>query len=163
MPAGNSLQVTQGTQNNVAADQVGGASGTYYPYVRMDVGTFNAGTVTSQINSVPFVVGTSYGTFGTTGAAAWGTLVSAAGVGTKQYVSGIDISGISGTAEIVVSNVGVSGSQGNGVLARFNTVPGGGLSKVFNPVQASATNGTLAFWMGAAGTVDIVIQYWQGV
>lgn len=120
-----------------------------------------SGTV--QVNMVPVTIGTSYHTVGTTGAAVWGTLVAASGAGTRQYVPGVDIIVVAGTMEVAVTNIGVGGSTGNGVLARGWFPPGGGVSKVFNPIQASGTNGTLSYWLGGAGTVDITIQYWQGV
>jgi hypothetical protein len=129
----------------------------------------NAGTITLlqagtiQQNFVPVVVGTSYGTVGTAGAATWGTLVAASGAGTKQYVSGVDIVVVSGTVEVAVTNIGIGGSTGNGILARGNFIPSGGISKNFMPIQASGANGTIAFWMGGAGTVDVTVQYWQGV
>lgn len=129
--------VSSGTNNNIVT------------------GTLNTGTFT------PVALGTSYGTQGTTGAGVWGTLIAASGAGTKQYVSGVDISVVSGTVEVAVTNIGVGGSTGAGVLARGNFPAGGGISKNFNPIQASGTNGTLAFWMGGAGTVDVTIQYWQ--
>ncbi len=126
-----------------------------------NAGTIQAGTV--QINSKPVSLATSYNVVGTTGAAVWGTLVAASGAGTYQYVSGIDIVVVSGTVEVAVTNIGVDGSAGAGVLARGNFAPGGGISKPFIPVVRSGTNGTLSYWLGGAGTVDITIQYWQGV
>lgn len=124
-------------------------------------GTVNAGTV--QVNMTPTIIGTSLHTRGTSGAAVWGTLVAAAGAGTRQYVSGVDIVVAAGTVDVVVTNIGVGGSTGAGVLARGQFTPGGGIRKAINPVSASGANGTLAFWMGGAGTVDIVVDYWQGV
>lgn len=175
--------INQGTQTGVPVDTI---TGTNYPVMKLDIGaaglsapftgTFLGGTIdkgtiaqvgtvnsgTFQQNMVPVVVGTSYGTVGTTGGAVWGTLVSASGAGIKQYVSGVDVVVVSGTVEVAVTNIGIGGSTGNGVLTRGNFPAGGGISKIFNPVQASGTNGTLAFWMGGAGTVDVTIQYWQG-
>lgn len=120
-----------------------------------------AGTV--QISKTPVQIGTAYAVFGTTGAAVWGTIIAAAGAGTKQYVSGVDISVYSGTVDVAVTNIGVGGSTGAGVLTRGQFPAGGGISKSFDPVIASGTNGTLAYWLGGAGTVVINVQYWQGV
>lgn len=117
---------------------------------------------TSQINMVPVAAGTSYGTVGTTGASVWGTLVASSGNGIKQYVSGVDIVVTSGTVDVAVTNIGIGGSTGAGVLTRGQYIPGGGISKNFNPVQPSGTGGTIAFWMGGAGTVAVTVQYWQG-
>ena len=126
-----------------------------------NVGTLESGTV--QINKTPVQLGTSYHARGTTGAAVWGTLIAASGAGTKQYVSNVDIVVTSGTVDVAVTNIGVGGSTGAGVLARGNFPAGGGIAKQFDPVNPSGTNGTLSFWLGGAGTVDITIQYWQGV
>ena len=126
-----------------------------------NVGTIELGTV--QINKTPVQLGTPIHTRGTTGAEVWGTIVAAAGAGTKQYVSNVDIVVTSGTVDTAVTNIGVGGSTGAGVLARGQFPAGGGISKPFDPIVASNTNGTLAFWMGGAGTVDVTVTYWQGV
>ena len=131
-----------------------------------------SGTITSitnlaggtiQQNKIPVQVGTSFVAVGTTGVAVWGTLVAASGAGTKQYVSGVDIVVTSGTVDVAVTNIGVGGSTGAGILARGQFVPSGGISKNFDPVIASGTNGTLSYWLGGAGTVAVTVQYWQGV
>ena len=106
--------------------------------------------------------GTPNHTRGTAGAAAWGTLVAAAGAGTSQFISNIDITVLSGTVDVAVTDIGIGGSTGDGVLARGQYVPSAGISKPFNPPIKSGGNGTLAFWMGGAGTVDIIATYWQG-
>lgn len=122
-----------------------------------------AGTV--QINQLPVVAGTSYGTLGTTGALLWGTLVAASGAGTKQYVSGVQIVVTSGTVDCAITNVGTIASPqgGNGVLARGQFGPGGGITENFFPVMPSGTNGTLAYFMGGAGTAYFIVRYWNGV
>lgn len=125
------------------------------------LGNLNYGTVT--VDPTPVKVGTSFNAVGTTGAAVWGTLVAASGAGTKQYVSGVDIVVTSGTVDVAVTNIGIGGSVGAGILARGQFVPGGGMAKTFNPVIASGANGTLSYWLGGAGTVSITVQYWQGV
>jgi hypothetical protein len=159
-----------GTINALAAGTLTGGTLQNLVSGTINSGTFvnNGGSVqiyqgTLQQNMVPVVAGTSYGTVGTTAAAVWGTLIAAAGAGTKQYVSGVDVVVVSGTVEVAVTNSGVGGSTGAGVLTRGNFPPGGGIAKSFNPVQVSGANGTLAYWLGGAGTVDVTIQYWQGV
>src|SRR3990167_298429 len=117
------------------------------------------GTVTTN----QLAIGTSFIVNGTTGAAVWGTIIAASGAGTKQYVSGVDVVVSSGTVEVAVTNIGVGGSSGAGVLARGVFIAGGGISKSYYPVIASGTNGTLSYWLGGAGTANITIQYWQGV
>lgn len=126
-----------------------------------NAGTIQAGTV--QINKVPVSIGTAFHTRGTTGGAVWGTLIAASGAGTRQYVSNVDIIVVSGTVDVAVTNVGVDGSAGAGVLARGQFIPSAGIAKQFDPVTRSGTNGTLSYWLGGAGTVDINIHYWQGV
>ena len=118
---------------------------------------------TVKLNETPVNLATSLTTNGTTGAAVWGTLVAASGAGTKQYVSGVDVVVSSGTVEVAVTNIGVGGSAGAGVLTRGVFIAGGGISKDFYPVIASGTNGTLSYWLGGAGTANITVQYWQGV
>lgn len=130
------------------------------------------GTVTSVTNLVdgtihldhnPVRLGTPFTTYGTTGAAVWGTIIAASGAGTKQYVSSLDIVVHSGTVDVAVTNIGVGGSTGAGVLARGAFPAGGGIAREFSPVIASGTNGTLSYWLGGAGTVSIDVVYWQGV
>src|SRR3990172_2759320 len=103
---------------------------------------------TVKLNETPVNLATSLTTNGTTGAAVWGTLVAASGAGTKQYVSGVDVVVSSGTVEVAVTNIGVGGSAGAGVLTRGVFIAGGGISKDFYPVIASGTNGTLSYWLG---------------
>ena len=143
--------LVSGTINALAAGTITGGT----------IQNLNAGTI--QRNMTPTIIGTSSHTRGTTGAAVWGTLVAAAGAGTRQYVSGLAVVVTSGTVDIAATNIGIGGSTGAGVLARGQFTPGGGIQREFDPVAASATNGTLAFWMGGAGTVDITVDYWQGV
>ena len=123
----------------------------------------NVANGTVRTSKVPVELGTSFQTRGTTGAAVWGTIIAAAGSGTKQYVSNVDIVVASGTVDVAVTNIGVGGSTGAGILARGQFPAGGGIAKKFDPVNSSGSNGTLSFWLGGAGTVDITIQYWQGV
>lgn len=156
---GTLTNLVSGTINALASGTISG--GTLQNVNAGTVTLLQAGTI--QQSMIPVTIGTSYGVVGTTGAAAWGTIIAASGAGTKQYVSGVDIVVVSGTVEVVVTNIGIGGSTGAGVLARGNFAPGGGIAKSFNPVQVSGTNGTLSFWLGGAGTADITVQYWQGV
>ena len=150
--AGTLTNLVSGTVNALAAGTVTGGT----------LGNLNFGTV--AISAVPVTVGTSYGTLGTAGAATWGTLISAAGAGTRQYVSGLQIVVASGTVDCAITNAGTfAGPNGAGVLARGQFTPGGGIRASFDPVAASATNGTLAFWLGGAGTAYFTVDYWQGV
>lgn len=130
------------------------------------------GTVTSVTNlangtihrdHIPVQTGTSFVTNGTTGAAVWGTIIAASGAGTKQYVSGLAVVVTSGTVDVAITNVGVGGSTGAGVLTRGNFPAGGGIVREFDPVMVSGTNGTIAYWLGGAGTVNLTVNYWQGV
>ena len=140
------VTITEGTQSGIATDLVGTL---HYQIV--------------EINPKPAQLGTSFLAVGTTGAGVWGTLIAASGAGTKQYVSGVDVVVTSGTVDVAVTNIGIGGSAGAGVLVRGQFTPSGGISKVFTPVNASGTNGTLSYWLGGAGTVSIGVQYWQGV
>ena len=163
--------ITNGTLQNLVSGTINAlASGTIsVGTFSMTTGTLNGGTLanlgggTAQISKTPVQIGTPIHTRGTTGAAVWGTLVAASGAGTKQYVSNVDIVVASGTVDVAVTTIGIGGSTGAGILARGQFPQGGGLTKPFDPVIPSGTNGTLAFWMGGAGTVDVVITYWQGV
>lgn len=157
--------ITGGTVQNLVSGTINAlASGTI---TGGTLGNLNAGTITLiqagtfQLSKVPVQVGTSYGTVGTTGAAVWGTLVASSGNGIKQYVSGVDIVVTSGTVDVAVTNIGIGGSTGAGVLARGQFVPSGGISKNFDPVVPSGTGGTVAFWLGGAGTVAVTVQYFQ--
>src|SRR3990167_7297734 len=152
---------TVGVVNNLTNGSINLLTGTLTRV--SNIGTLESGTV--QISSLPVVLGTSYGTLGTTGALVWGTLVSASGAGTRQYVSGLSITVMSGTVDVAITNVGTIASpqSGNGVLARGNFRSGGGMVRDFNPIQASGTNVTLAYFLGGVGTAYFIVNYWQGV
>lgn len=126
-----------------------------------NIGTLESGTL--QINKIPVQVGTPIHVRGTTGAAVWGTIVVASGAGTKQYISRISIVVVSGTVDVALTNIGVGGSTGAGVLERGQFVPSAGITNNYDPVIPSGTNGTISYWLGGAGTVDMTINYWQGV
>lgn len=138
------------------------------------VGTFSAdipgGTVdevtslsggTIQLDQNPTQLGTPYHVRGTAAGAGWGTIITAAGAGTNTYVSHVDVVVASGTVDVALSGAGVDGSTGANVLARGQFVPGGGITKEINPTFQSGTNGTIAYWLGGAGTVDMWVNYWS--
>lgn len=165
------VQINQGTQTSIYTKT---NAGTDIQVIKLDIGSgtgiadfggtilaVNSGTI--KLNMVPVVTGTSIVVVGTSGGSLWGTIVAASGAGTKQYVSGVQIIGVAGTTEVAVTNIGIGGSSGAGVLMRGFIPPSGGIAQNFNPVIASGTNGTIAYWIGTAGTVDITVQYWQGV
>ena len=161
-----SVNVLTGTiQNSGTTTGVGVVSALTNGSVNVLTGTVtsitNLAGGTVKKNETPVNIGTPYHVLGTTGVAVWGTIVAASGAGTYQYVSGVDIVVSSGTVDVAVTNIGVGGSTGAGVLARGQFTPGGGISKNFDPVQRSGTNGTLSYWLGGAGTAGIDIQYWQ--
>ena len=174
-PTGTVTTIAAGTQNTLGTVGVVNAIVAGTQNTLGTVGVVNnivTGTIaaltnlaggTVKLNETPVNFATPLTTNGTTGVAMWGTLVAASGAGTKQYVSGVDVVVSSGTVEVAVTNIGVGGSIGAGVLARGVFIAGGGISKDFYPVIASGTNGTLSYWLGGAGTANITIQYWQGV
>jgi hypothetical protein len=124
-------------------------------------GTINAGT--AKVDQFPGVNGTAITTYGTTAAAVWGTLVAAAGAGTVQYVQGLSVVVEAGTVDVAVTNIGVDGTTGAGVLVRGNFAQNSGIARSYVPPMASGANGTLGYWLGGAGTVAITVDYWQGV
>ncbi len=128
--------------------------------INVTAGTITAGTVQSDMR--PVNAGTSINVVGTAGASLWGTVVTSPGNGIKNYVAGVDIVVTTGTVEVAVTQIGIGGSTGAGVLARGAFPAGGGISKSFNPLQVSGTGGTIAYWMGGAGTANITVQYAQG-
>lgn len=184
------VQITQGTQTSIYTKT---NAGTDVQVVKLDIGSGTAfadfggtitevgnvvkGTITSvqggtignlnfgtvAMSKVPVAVATAFTAFGTTGAGVWGTLIAASGAGTKQYVSGLSIVVTSGTVDVAVTNIGIGGSTGAGVINRGQYVPGGGIVRELDPVIVSGTNGTLSYWLGGAGTVAVTINYWQGV
>lgn len=158
---GSNVNVVTGTQQTMGTVGTVNGMGTLAAVGQIhNAGTLQGGSV--QINKVPVQLGTPIHTLGTAGAAFWGTIVAASGAGTKQYVSRVSITGVSGTVVTAVTNIGVGGSTGAGVLERMTAIPSGGITNNYDPIIPSGTNGTLSYWLGGAGTVDIVINYWQG-
>lgn len=145
---GGTLQnLVSGTINALATGTITGGT----------LGNLNYGTIT--LDPKPVQVGTYAMTLGTTGAAAWGTMVASVGNGLRVYVTGVDVVVSSGTVDIAVTN-NVAGSAGTGVFVRGQFVQGGGISKNFIPTLQTGTGGTIAYWMGGAGTATLGIQYW---
>lgn len=172
------LSAATALADNIANPTAGGAGAYLMAYdttqwgrVRQAIGD-QAGP-TGMLNIVPMNyngatydrvrdnIGTSFVTVGTTGTGVWGTIIAASGAGTKQYVSGLSIVVTSGTVDVAVTNIGIGGSAGAGVLARGQFAPGGGIARDFRIAQVSGTNGTIAYWLGGAGTVAISINYWN--
>lgn len=150
---GTLAQVT--TVNNLTNGSVNLLTGTITSISNLAKGTI-------QRDQTPVNIGTTLNAIGTTGAAVWGTLVASSGNGIKQYVSGAYVVVTSGTVDVAITNIGIGGSTGAGVLARGQFVPGGGIQRTFDPNIASGTGGTIAYWLGGAGTVSLGVDYWQG-
>jgi hypothetical protein len=133
--------VTQGTQTAIATDTIG--------------------TVDYQIVEVHPKSGVSvatYGTVGTAGAAAYGTLVAAPGVGTALHINDLSMSVTSGTVDCMIAFGTLT--TGAGVLARGQYTPGGGIQKSFpRSVNGNTTNAPLVYWLGGAGTVSFNVTY----
>lgn len=129
-------------------------------------GSVNILTGTVSVNQTPLGSSVlSYGTLGTTGAAVFGTLLSAVGAGTNIYLTGITMVVQSGTVDLAVANGTGGPATGPGGLntyARGLFPIGGGMREEFSPVIKSGTNGTLVYWMGGAGTAYFTAQYWVG-
>ena len=141
-------------------------------------GTINAGTINSgTINTGTINAGTfrndgrpsrnilSFGTTFPSAGSAFGTLVGSAaiGAGTSLWLS--DVSIVNNGGGTVTSGV-MFGSNINGsaVLAKGQFGPQGGIQKSFPlAVNAGMTNTDLNCWVGAAGTIDVVVSYFISV
>ena len=124
------------------------------------VGVVNNGTITINNKQAGSAILTTQ-TQGTTGAAVWGTLIAPVGAGTYVYVNGLSVVVASGTVDVAITT-NVAGSAGANVLTRGQFVPGGGIMRdFFAPIQVG-TNGTIAYWLGGAGTVSMCVNYWVG-
>ena len=161
-----SINILTGTiQNSGTTTGVGVVSNVTNGSINVLTGTVtsitNLAGGTIQINPKASIPGSTTVSVGTTGVAVWGTLVAPAGAGTLQYVSGLAVVVASGTVDVAVTNIGIGGSAGAGVLARGQFTPGGGMVREFSPVQVSAANGTISYWLGGAGTVALQASYWQ--
>lgn len=150
--------ITAGTLTNLATGTINAlASGTI---TGGTLGNLVSGTVTTT--SMPSGSAVLFSnTHGTSGAAVFGTIVSAVGAGTKIYLAGVSMIVASGTVDCGITT-NVAGSTGTGVYARGNFPPGGGMDQDFIPPIQSGTNGTLCYFLNGAGTVDFQVQYWVG-
>lgn len=128
-------------------------------------GTAETRRVTSQpwggldVNITGGATNGQFGTLGTAGAAAFGTLQGASGAGTQYYVSGVAMVVASGTVDCQISFG--SANQGTGILCRGQFPPGLGIGRTFIPVKLSGTNAELIYWLGGAGTVFFQVDYWK--
>lgn len=132
----------------------------------LDSGTLAQVTSVSNVadgtvhqDSLPVRTLTSYGTLGTTGAAVFGTILAAVGAGTQYYLHGLSMVVTSGTLSTALMNGTSTNSNGAGVFARGNFVPGGGIVRDYTTAVSSGTNGTLVYWMSGAGTAYFTAQY----
>ena len=115
---------------------------------------------TVKINPTP--VGSSVlstHALGTGGGTFFGTLVAPTGAGTSLYLSGLSVVARSGTVDCGIAS-NVAGTTGAGVYARGLFVPSGGIARDFTPAINLGTNGTLAYFIITAGTVDFTVNYW---
>lgn len=121
-------------------------------------GTITAGTI-DRLNRRAPVVPTSYGTLGTAGGSAFGTISAASGAGTVHIVSGVSMVVMAGTVDAYLG----FGTALNGaaVLARGNFAAGAGMAREFNPPIESGTNTEICYELAGAGTVYYTVQYWK--
>lgn len=169
-----SIVVTAGT---VATGSIVVTAGTVATgSIAVTAGTVNAGTInTGTINVGTFVMnaGTmgkfdrkpnrNILTFATTTAGTIGTLVAAPSAGSSIWLTSLDISQVSGTAESVVSfNLAATGA---GVVARGNFVAGGGIAKSYMPATNANNTGTALTWnqLSGSGTVSYTGHYFIDV
>ncbi len=115
-----------------------------------------AGTV--QLDGVPTDNILLFGTIGTAGAAAPGTLVTAGGVGTSHYMNELSMIVESGTVDAMIAYG--TAIVGAAVLARGKFIPSAGIQKSFpkSPGGANA-NEALTWALQGAGTVSFNISY----
>jgi hypothetical protein len=102
-------------------------------------------------------------TTGTTTAGTIGTLVAAPSAGSSIWITALDISQVSGTAETVVSfNLAASGA---GIVSRGLYAAGGGIAKSYVPATNANNTGTaLTFNMlSGSGTVSYNVHYFIDV
>lgn len=124
-----------------------------------NVGTVESGTF--QQNLIPVVQPLQYGTLGTAGGSAFGTISAASGAGTKHYVSAVAMTVSAGTVDCYIGFG--TGLNGGSVLARGQYVPSAGINREFNPVMVSGTNSELCYELAGAGTVYFLINYWKAL
>lgn len=143
----NILSITAGTQNTLGTVGVVNniVTGTLAS-VRQDYRPVGSSVIAKH------TLGTGGGTF-------FGTILAASGAGTSVYLAGLSIVGRSGTVDCGIAN-NVAGSTGVGVYARGFFPPSGGIARTFNPAINLGTNGTIAYFLITAGTVDLDVEYW---
>lgn len=126
------------------------------------VGGWNVGgTVSINTKQIGSTILTTQ-TQGTAGSAVWGTLIAPVGAGTYVYVTGLSAVVDAGTVDVAIST-NVAGSTGAGVFARGQFTQAAGIAREYTyPIQVG-TNGTIAYWLGGAGTVSMTVDYWVGV
>jgi hypothetical protein len=132
----------------------------------MQVGTVNTGTIVAnggtagKFNPAPSIVANA---FGTTTAGTIGTLVAAPSAGSAIFITSLDISQVSGTAEVVVS-YGLA-AAGNQVINRGLYAAGGGIAKSYVPAMSGSATGTALTWnmLSGSGTVAYSIGYFIAV
>lgn len=102
-------------------------------------------------------------TLGTGGGTFVGTMVAPVGAGTYIYLTGFSmIARSGGSVDAGIAN-NVAGTTGAGVISRgLLPAAGGGVARDFSPALRIGTNGTLAYFMVTAGTVDFTASYWVG-
>lgn len=102
-------------------------------------------------------------TLGTGGGTFFGTMVAPVGAGTYIYLTGVSIVARSGGSVDAGISTNVAGTTGAGVVSRgLFPAAGGGIARDFNPALRIGTNGTLAYFIVTAGTVDFAASYWVG-
>lgn len=101
--------------------------------------------------------------FGTTTAGTIGTLVAAPSAGSAIFITSLDISAVSGTAEVVVS-YGLA-AAGNQVINRGLYAAGGGIAKSYVPANSGSSTGTALTWnmLSGSGTVAYSVAYFIAV
>ncbi len=148
LPQG-SINVTAGT---ITAGSIVVTNGT------ISHGTIDSGTV--QLNPKPTIAVNSYGT---TTAGTIGTLIAAPSAGSSIFVTSLDVSQVTGTAESVVSWGVVA--QGNQVLSRGLYTVGGGIAKSYTPANSGSATGTALTFnlLSGAGTISYNVSYFVAV
>lgn len=151
-----------GVVSNLTNGSVNLLTGTVTSVSNLAAGTITALALgTMKINPTP--VGSvilSTHTLGTGGGTQVGTLVAPVGAGTNLYLSGISIICRSGgTVDAGIAN-NVAGTTGAGIYARGFFPVGGGIARDFQTPINIGANGTLAYFIVTAGTVDFTANYW---
>ncbi len=144
-----SIVVTNGT---IGAGSIVVTNGT------ISHGTIDNGTV--QINPKPTIVTNS---FGTTTTGTIGTLVAAPSAGSAIFITSLDISVNSGTAEVLVSYGLVT--TGNQVVSRGNYGALGGIAKTYDPPNSGSATGTALTYniLSGSGTISYNVAYFVAI